>query len=334
MGSAPAAMPRNDAGSAGGFAPDESEAAAAVAETFAKRSRREQALFDEAASASSQQRQAAYGREELRPPEEYLAVNWPMGGHQLYGPELMRDLTQTALSAGIEAKCRGRTSRHPSRNEVHEQRCPRLVLLGPRGKALEVALEFVKAAERILGVKRLRRARRYLTAAAGDERITEPDQHVEDVEVDSSEDSASSCSEDAGGGAPEDVSAEEPEADWGDDDIDEQDGAAAAASSSAFPSASASASSSETLFWAACKKALAQASGTNAARMRAVVADLEMQLKSMENGRLDWRTLQPQNLGEPKVALASHALNRDYQVKVALPLHCMALLRMRNVGHL
>ena len=321
-------MPRNDAGTSSGSARDEAEAAAAaaVAETFAKRSRREQMLFDEAASASSQQRKAAFGREELRPPEEYLAVNWPMAGFQLYGPELMRDLEETARGAGVEARCRGRGARHPSRIEEElETRCPRLVLLGPRGKALEVALEFVKAAERILGAKKLRRARRYLTAAAGDELIAEPDQHVEP-------DSASSCSEDAGGSAPDDV---QSEADFGGDDdyfSAEEDEAAAAASSSAVGSAAAS--SAERTFWAACRQALRQASGANAGRMRAAVNDLELQLTSMENGRLDWQPLQPQNLGEPKIAMASHALSRDYQVKVALPLQCMALLRMRNVGHL
>jgi hypothetical protein len=59
---------------------------------------------------------------------------------------------------------------------------------------------------------------------------------------------------------------------------------------------------------------------------------LQMQLESMVGARLDWRRLLNPSPGERRVALASHALNRDYQVIVALPLQCLALLRMQKVG--
>ena len=66
--------------------------------------------------------------------------------------------------------------------------------------------------------------------------------------------------------------------------------------------------------------------------MAAMLADLNLQLKSMEEDRLGWRCQPSPSDGEPRVALASHALNRDDQVKVALPLQCLALLRMQTVG--
>ena len=360
-GSAPAATPRSDAWSAGGYAPDEREKAAAVAETFAKRSRREQALFEEAASATPLQRSAAYGREKLHDASEYLSVNWPKAGHQLYGPAKMRSLEEFALASGVVAKLRGRGPRHPSRNQERERRTPRLVLLGPRGAALQVALEFVKAAERVLGTKRLRRARRYLTAAAGDESITDADRHIVVeparrviVEPDSDDSESSEGSEegDAGGSAPEDDQATdvfEDTVDWGDDEVffsglegnfEEGGASSSGASPPARPSASASASasdsSSQTRFWAVCRKALSAAcgTGTNAGRMRAVIADLELQLASLSDGRLDWQSLRSPCPGEPRIALASHAMCRDFQVRVALPLQCMALLRSRNVGRL
>lgn len=203
----------------------------------------------------------------------------------------------------------------------------------------------VLAAERLMGARRLRRARRYLTAAAGDEKVTEPGSFDKADEADGDAASASatdseSGADGAGGSAPEHDeeaggSAPEEEADWGsDEDLPASAGSAAASASASVPSASALAlvPSSETRFWAACREALAKACGTNAARMAGATADLNMQRGSMESGRLDWRTLRTPSPGEPKVALASHALNRDYQVKVALPLQCLSLLRMRNVG--
>ena len=167
----------------------------------------------------------------------------------------------------------------------------------------------------------------------------------------------SKSSDDAGGSAPDDEaggSAPEEEADWGDDDdkdseewADEVIGGSSSssaapggASSSSATQASASASASapqqmpdnEARFWAACKPALLKASGVKSARIAAVLADLQMQLASMECGRLDLRCLLSPSPGEPRVALASHALSRYYHVKVALPLQCLALMLMQKVG--
>jgi hypothetical protein len=64
--------------------------------------------------------------------------------------------------------------------------------------------------------------------------------------------------------------------------------------------------------------------------MTAAAADLKIQLGSMEMHPL--KAVPVAIHAEPKIAFASHALNRDYQVKVALPLQCMALLRQRHVG--
>ena len=362
--SSSSSAPQRDAG---GVAPeDRSESLqAATAETFAKRGRLEQGFFQAAASASSSDRLRAFGREELRPPEEYLAVNWPKGGHQLYGPVLWADLEETARAAGIEAKCRGRNARHPQ-HDAQERRCPRLVLLGPRGKALEVAMVFVEAAERILGLKRFRRARRYLSAAAGDSRVQEPGRADRPDGADGDAASASSTDSEsgddqAGGNAPEHDEeaggfAPEEEADWGDPEAfpddenvgeasvwgdpeefpDDENVGEASASSSAGAAASTSAPASvprlipncETRFWAACRSALGRL--PVGGRMTAAAADLKIQLESMEMHSLKAAPVAIH--GEPKIALACHALNRDYQVKVALPLQCMALLRQRNVG--
>ena len=73
-------------GGAGGYAPKDPEALqAAAAKKFARRSRVEHVLFQTAASSSASHRLAAYGREELRSPEEYLAINFPSGGVQIFG---------------------------------------------------------------------------------------------------------------------------------------------------------------------------------------------------------------------------------------------------------
>ena len=70
---------------AGGYAPDDPDGPqAAAAQKFAKRSRFEQNLFETAASLSAEYRVAAFGREELHPPEEYLVVNFPRGGVQIF----------------------------------------------------------------------------------------------------------------------------------------------------------------------------------------------------------------------------------------------------------
>ena len=157
---------------AGGYAPDDPDGPqAAAAQKFATRSRFEQNLFETAASSSTEYRRAAFGREEIHPPEEYLAITFPQGGLQLFGPKIWEELSQNARNSGVEASCRHRPHRHGTDQAT---RLPRLVLLGPRGQALEVALRIVQAAERVLGRRPLRRARRYLTAAAGDERIRRP----------------------------------------------------------------------------------------------------------------------------------------------------------------
>ena len=88
----------------------------------------------------------------------------------------------------------------------------------------------------------------------------------------------------------------------------------------------------EARFWAACHTALREATARSTIRLASVLEGLLMLLTSMEQGQLEWRCSLNPCPGEPRVALASHALNRDFQVKVALPLQCLALLRMRKVG--
>ena len=78
--------------------------------------------------------------------------------------------------------------------------------------------------------------------------------------------------------------------------------------------------------------ALRQATARSTVRLSTVLEDLLMLLTSMEQGKLDWRCSLNPSAGEPRVALASHALNRDFQVKVALPLQCLAVLQMQKVG--
>ena len=92
---------------AGGYAPYDPDAPqAAAAQMFAKRSRVEQDLFQTAASSSAEYRLAAFGREELRPPEEYLAINFPRGGVQIFGSVAWSGLQLVAKNSGVEAVCR------------------------------------------------------------------------------------------------------------------------------------------------------------------------------------------------------------------------------------
>ena len=94
---------------AGGYAPYDPDAPqAAAAQMFAKRSRVEQDLFQTAASSSAEYRLAAFGREELRPPEEYLAINFSRGGVQIFGSEAWSELQLNAKNSGIEAICKAR----------------------------------------------------------------------------------------------------------------------------------------------------------------------------------------------------------------------------------
>ena len=129
-------------GGAGGYAPEDPDALqAAAAKKFAHRSRVEHVLFQTAASSSASHRLAAYGREELHPPEEYLAVNFPRGGVQIFGIQIWKELEQNAKNAGVEVSCRQRPNHHPEREgQSGATRVPRLVLLGPRGLSLEIAL--------------------------------------------------------------------------------------------------------------------------------------------------------------------------------------------------
>jgi len=346
---------------AGGYAPDDPDGPpAAASQKFAKRARVEQNLFETAASSSREYRKAAFGREEIHPPEEYLAITFPQAGLQLFGKEEWNKLEKNARNSGIEANCRHRPNRHGNDQAT---RLPRLVLLGPRGQALEVARRIVERATQVLGRRRMRRARRYLAAAAANKEIHYPEDFVKSEEGEEpssapvvADEDDSESSGDAGGTAPDDEadnSASEFEADWGDvpDEEKEDEVVGGSSSSSAVPggassssatpasaSASASASAPQQLpdskarFWAACKEAGLKARAQTSALMAAVLADLDLQLESMEEDRLGWRCPLHPSPGEPRVALASHALNRDDQVKVALPLQCLAMLRMQTVG--
>jgi hypothetical protein len=208
----------------------------------------------------------------------------------------------------------------------------------------------------------LRRASRYLAAAAANEEIHYPEDFVKSEEGEEpssapvvADEDDSESSGDAGGTAPDDEAdpPSEFEVDWGDvpDEEKEDEVVGGSSSSSAVPggassssatpasaSASASASAPQQLpdskarFWAACKEAGLKARAQTSALMAAVLADLSLQLESMEEDRLGWRCPLHLSPGEPRVALASHALNRDDQVKVALPLQCLAMLRMQTVG--
>ena len=81
----------------------------------------------------------------------------------------------------------------------------------------------------------------------------------------------------------------------------------------------------EARFWASCHTALGEAFAVSSVRLSTVLRDLQMLLSSMEERRLEWRDSLNPSPGEPRVALASHALNHDFQVKVVLPLQCLDL---------
>jgi hypothetical protein len=121
---------------AGGYAPYNPDAPqAAAAQMFAKRSRFEQDLFQTAASSSAEYRVAAFGREELHPPEEYLAVNFPRGGVQIFGSVAWSGLQLVAKNSGVEAVCSLQISSSP---ELFAFICNSDKATEPAGQALRV----------------------------------------------------------------------------------------------------------------------------------------------------------------------------------------------------
>ena len=228
---------------AGGQAPDQRQAAGQapdvappgqapdaapprMRELQGKRSRIEGSIHEEAGRMSLEKRIQAFGREDPRAPEEYLAVMWPGSVNQTLGMPMFKQLEELARQEGVTIKLRARTVRHraePKRGG--QQRHPRFVCLGPREKNLSVALCAVSLLEdkwkRIL-----KRTRWYLAAAAGNEAIRDPDDvqstasssDAEEGQAEEPKEEAkdTGCEADEGAGGEEDegARAEEEQADW------------------------------------------------------------------------------------------------------------------------